>query len=107
LTPPLPGSTGTDAGICTSGAILEQRSAATGIANQPLAYTATITTATGEQFSDHGLSNASVNVFPTVPAFANFFEDYTSLQAEVTPLCNENDPGNQDQGGNDQGCANP
>jgi hypothetical protein len=106
LTPPLPGSIGTDAGSCTSGPVL-QRSAATGLANQPLAYTATITTATGEQFSDHGLSNASVNSFPTFPLFDNFFEDYTSLQATVTPLCNENDPGNQDQGLNDQGCANP
>jgi hypothetical protein len=106
LTPPPPGATGTDAGSCTSTGV-EQRSAATGVANQPLAYTATITIATGEQFSDHGLSNASVNSFPTIPAFDNFFEDYTSLQATATPLCNEDDQAQQNQGGNGQGCANP
>jgi len=107
LTPPAPGATGTDAGSCTSGGSFEQRSAATGFANQPLAYTATITTATGEQFGDHGLSNASVNVFPGFPTLANFFEDYTSLQATTTPLCNEDNQGQQNQDGNDQGCANP
>jgi hypothetical protein len=53
------------------------------------------------------VSNASVNSFPTEAEFDNFFEDYTSSQATATPLCDENSQANQNQGGNDQGCANP
>lgn len=109
LTPPPPGATSTVAGICTSGFFPEQRSAATGPFNpvQHLAYTAVITTPEGAQFADHGQSFASVNVFPEIPAFNNFFENFFSEQTETTPLCNQNDQSNQNQVGNDQGCVNP
>lgn len=109
LTPPPPGGTSTVAGACTSGSVPEFRSAATGPSNpqQNLAYTAVITTPDGTQFADQGQSFASVNVYPDIPQLNNFFETFVSLQTETTPLCNEDDQGDQDQDGDDQGCANP
>jgi hypothetical protein len=94
-------------GICTEGSnvFIAQRSAATGVDNI-LAYTATITVPDGTQYTDHGRSAASVNDFPTEPSFDNFFEQFASDQATTTPLCDEDDQGNQNQGGNDQGCQN-
>jgi hypothetical protein len=96
------------AGICTEGSdvFIAQRSAATGVQNV-LAYTATITAPDGTQYSDHGRSAASVNDFPTEPSFDNFFEQFESEQATTTPLCNQDDQSNQNQGGNNQGCKNP
>lgn len=96
------------AGICTEGSdvFIAQRSAATG-AQDVLAYTATITVPGGTQYSDHGLSEASINDFPTEPTFDNFFEQFVSDQATTTLLCNEDDQSDQDQTGNDQGCQNP
>ncbi|MFL5797313.1 MAG: hypothetical protein ACJ77A_05200 [Actinomycetota bacterium] len=95
-------------GICKGADVLfpAQRSAATGIQNA-LAYTATITVPGGAQFTDHGGSDASVNEFPDIPAFNNFFEGFTSQQATTTPVCDENSQGNQDQVLNDPGCQNP
>jgi hypothetical protein len=73
-----------------------------------LAYAATITLPDGTQYSDQGMSSAFVEAFPTVPSLPNdFSETYTSTQATTTPLCDENSQANQNQGGNDQGCANP
>jgi hypothetical protein len=96
------------AGICTEGSdvFIAQRSAATGVQNI-LAYTATITVPGGAQYTDQGHSAASVNDFPTEPSFDNFFEQFESDQATTTPVCDEDDPGNQNQGGNGQGCQNP
>ena len=95
-------------GSCTEGTdvFIAQRSAATGVQNI-LEYTATITVPGGAQYSDHGLSAASVNDFPTEPSFDNFFEQFESEQATTTPLCDEDDQSDQDQTGNDQGCQNP
>jgi hypothetical protein len=96
------------AGICTEGGdtFIAQRSAATGAQNV-LAYTATITVPDGTQYSDHGLSEASVNDFPTEPSFDNFFEQFVSEQATTTPVCDQNAQSDQNQTGNDQGCQNP
>ena len=95
-------------GSCTDGGdvFIAQRSAATGIENI-LEYTATITVPGGAQYTDHGHSAASVNDFPTEPSFDNFFEQFVSDQATTTPVCDEDDQGNQNQGGNGQGCQNP
>ena len=94
-------------GICTEGGdvFIAQRAAATGA--DILAYTATISVPGGAQYSDHGLSNASINDFPTEPTFDNFFEQFASQQATTTPVCNEDDQSDQDQILNDQGCQNP
>jgi hypothetical protein len=48
-----------------------------------------------------------VNDFPTEPSFDNFFEQFASDQATTTPVCDEDDQANQNQGGNGQGCQNP
>lgn len=95
-------------GICTEGSdvFIAQRSAATGVDNI-LEYTATITAPDGTQYTDHGHSAASVNDFPTEPSFDNFFEQFASDQATTTPVCDEDNQGNQNQGGNGQGCQNP
>jgi hypothetical protein len=72
-----------------------------------LAYTATITVS-GAQFGDHGLSfPVTFNDVPATAASNNFNETFTSEQATTTPLCNQNSQTNQDQGSNQQGCANP
>lgn len=95
------------AGICEDGLVgfIAQRSAATGAQNL-LAYTAVITISGGDQFLDHGGSQASVNVFPTFSPFNNFFENFTSQQVTPTPVCDEDDQGDQVQDLDDQGCAN-
>lgn len=75
--------------------------------NQLLAYTATITM-DGAEFRDTGTSRAVVSVLPNATPLATFFgETYTSDQVATVPLCDEDAQNNQDQGGNDQGCANP
>jgi hypothetical protein len=103
----LPPNTTDIAGVCKGAAVsfLAQESAATG-AQDALLYTATITVPGGSQFKDSGGSQASVNAFPDIPAFNNFFENFTSSQTATTPICDENSQNNQHQSGNDQGCAN-
>lgn len=100
LPPPPPGTISNVAGACTSGATPEFRSAATGFGSS-LTYAATITTPDGGQFSDRGLSNASVNVYPDLPVLNNFFEQYTSQQTATTPLCNGDDDEDDDEGDDD------
>ena len=104
----LPPNTPDIAGICKGTDVLfpAQESAATG-AQSVLLYTATITVPGGSQFMDKGGSQASVNVFPDIPAFNNFFETFTSSQTTTTPICNQDSQNNQRQSNNNQGCANP
>ena len=103
----LPANAPAIAGICTGADVFPaQRSAATGLQNV-LMYTATITVPGGAQYTDQGGSEASVNEFPDIPQFDNFFEMFTSAQATTTPACDENAQTNQTQTGNDQGCVNP
>jgi hypothetical protein len=103
----LPPNTPDIAGICTGTDVSPaQESAATG-AQSVLLYTATITVPGGSQFMDKGGSQASVNVFPDIPAFNNFFENFTSSQTTTTPVCNQDSQNNQNQSNNNQGCANP
>jgi hypothetical protein len=104
----LPPNTPGIAGICKGSDVFfpAQRSAATGLQNV-LVYKAIITVPGGAQFADQGGSEASVNEFPDIPAFDNFFEMFTSTQTTTTPVCNQNSQSNQTQPGNNQGCVNP
>ncbi len=104
----LPAGT-TGVGICTTASQspvgVEQYAA--NVVPPGLAYTATVTSG-GAQFGDHGLSfPVTFNDIPVTAAANNFNESFTSAQATTTPLCNQNSQSSQDQGGNQQGCANP
>ena len=95
-------------GICTTASQspvgVEQYAA--NVVPPGLAYTATATVS-GAQFGDHGLSvPVTFNDVPATAASNNFNESFTSEQATTTPLCNQNSQTNQDQGLDQQGCAN-
>ena len=116
--PPPAGFSADTVGICEDGTrgipgapnFPSQQAANNYFSNQRLGYTATITLATGEQFSDTGTSGASLNSTPSSAANAgtnNFTETYASQQAATIPLCDENSPGDQNQDDDDQGCVNP
>jgi hypothetical protein len=99
----------TTTGICTTASqspIGSEQYAANVVAPTGLAYQATITVG-GAQFADQGLSiPVTLNDVPVDPATNNFNESFTSEQLTTTPLCDQNSQGNQDQGQNQQGCAN-
>lgn len=96
-------------GICTTASqspVGLEEYAANVVMSPGLAYKATITSS-GAQFGDHGNSfNVTFTDIPTIAAVTNFEEKFFSAQVATTPLCNQNSQTNQDQVGNQQGCAN-
>src|SRR5256885_5935224 len=117
LLPPPAGFSADTAGICEAGnrgidgvPFAPQQAANNYFSHQRLGFTATITLATGAQFSDTGTSGASLNSTPSSAANAgtnNFTAPHASQQAATIPLCDENSPGDQNQDDDDQGCVNP
>ena len=98
----------TGVGICTtaSQSPVGAEQYAANVVSPGLAYQATITLS-GAQFGDHGLSfPVTFNDVPATAASNNFNESFASEQVTTTPLCNQNSQKNQNQGGNQQGCAN-
>lgn len=113
----LPAITSDAFGLCYSPALGGGSFVELCACNLPLNYTATINTPTG-QFGDRGVSGLTLdqvqgtvltNTFfhDVIQETNTFMESFNSSLLVPFLICDEDSQTNQNQGGNNQGCANP